>query len=108
MNIFSACWLQNCRAGKFLQTKVQCLLQLKSVNLFLFRIVCEIGWTYSLPVGYKIVEQVNFQHLKVQYLLHLKLPEPKYYRKMFPEFRGVFESMLLSMESLKDVPRVLR
>ena len=63
MNIFSAGWLQNCRAGKFLQTKVQCLLHLKSVNLFLFGIICEIGWTYSLPVGYKIVEQVNFQHL---------------------------------------------
>ena len=73
MDIFSAGWLQNCRAGKFSASE--------------------------------------YAQTKVQYLLHLKLPAPKYYRRMFLEFRGVFESMLLSMESmesLKDVPRVLR
>ena len=73
MDIFSAGWLQNCRAGKF--------------------------------------STFEYAQTKVQCLLHLKLPAPKYYRGMFSEFRGVFESMLLSMESmesLKDVPRVLR
>lgn len=67
------------------------------------------GWLQNCGAGK--FSTSKYAQTKVQCLLHLKLPAPKYYRGMFSEFRGVFESMLLSMESmesLKDVPRVLR
>ena len=46
------------------------------------------GWLQNCGAGKFSTSE--YAQTKVQCLLHLKLPEPKYYRRMFPEFRGVF------------------